>query len=121
MRAAVWHNRRDVRIEEVDSPPMPPQHRVQVKVSWCCICGTDLHEYLSGPIYVPVGRPHPLTGVQAPVIVGHEMSGEVVAVGEGVQDLTPGDSAVACCLLGTSWSGSADTLGWVLLASVRDK
>jgi (R,R)-butanediol dehydrogenase/meso-butanediol dehydrogenase/diacetyl reductase len=129
MRAAIWHNRRDVRIEEVQSPPMPPAGQVQVKVSWCGICGTDLHEYLGGPIYIPVGRPHPLTGVQAPVIIGHEMSGEVVAVGEDVQGFIPGDHVAACpiigcgnccwcrsgsmaqcdrvAFLGTSWSGGA--------------
>jgi hypothetical protein len=90
VRAAVWHNRRDIRIEEIQSPPLPPRGQVQVKVSWCGICGTDLHEYLDdGPIYIPVTRPHPLTGVQAPVVVGHEMSGEVVEVGEYVEDFAP--------------------------------
>lgn len=129
MRAAVWHNRRDVRIEEVDDPPLPPRGQVQVKVSWCGICGTDLHEYLGGPIYIPVMRPHPLTGVQAPVIIGHEMSGDVVAVGDEVEDFAVGDRVAACpiigcgtcrwcrsgamsqcdrvAFLGTSWSGGA--------------
>jgi (R,R)-butanediol dehydrogenase/meso-butanediol dehydrogenase/diacetyl reductase len=129
MRAAIWHNRRDVRIEEVQSPPLPPAGQVQVKVSWCGICGTDLHEYIAGPIYIPAERPHPLTGVQAPVIIGHEMSGEVVAVGEDVHGFTLGDRVAACpiigcgncrwcrsgsmaqcdrvAFLGTSWSGGA--------------
>ena len=129
MRAAVWHNRRDVRIEEVQSPPKPPRGQLQVKVSWCGICGTDLHEYLGGPIYIPVERPHPLTGVQAPVIIGHEMSGEVVDVGDEVESFAPGDRVAACpiigcgscrwcrsgsmaqcdrvAFLGTSWSGGA--------------
>jgi (R,R)-butanediol dehydrogenase / meso-butanediol dehydrogenase / diacetyl reductase len=129
MRAAVWHNRRDVRIEEVQSPPRPPRGQVQVRVSWCGICGTDLHEYQGGPIYIPVDRPHPLTGVQAPVIIGHEMSGEVVDVGDEVENFAPGDRVAACpiigcgscrwcrsgsmaqcdrvAFLGTSWSGGA--------------
>jgi (R,R)-butanediol dehydrogenase/meso-butanediol dehydrogenase/diacetyl reductase len=129
MRAAVWHNRRDVRIEEVPSPPMPPKGQVQVRVSWCGICGTDLHEYLGGPIYIPVERPHPLTGIQAPVIIGHEMSGEVVELGDGVEEFAPGDRVAACpiigcgicrwcrsgsmaqcdrvAFLGTSWTGGA--------------
>lgn len=129
MRAAVWHNRRDVRIEEVHGPPPPPRGQVQVKVSWCGICGTDLHEYLGGPIYIPVNRPHPLTGVQAPVIIGHEMSGEVVGIGDDVADFCPGDRVAACpiigcgtcrwcrsgsmaqcdrvAFLGTSWTGGA--------------
>ena len=100
MRAAVWHGRHDVRIEDVDNPTEPAPHQVQIKVSWCGICGTDLHEYLSGPIYIPVERSHPLTGVQAPVIIGHEISGVVVTVGEGVQDFVPGDRVAACPIIG---------------------
>ena len=61
-----------------------------MKVAWCGICGTDLHEYLGGPLYVPVDEPHPLTGVQAPVILGHEMSGDVVEVGPSVARVKAG-------------------------------
>ena len=129
MKAAVWHGRRDVRIERVDEPPAPPSGQIQVKVAWCGICGTDLHEYEGGPLYIPLERPHPLTGVQAPVIIGHEMSGEVTAVGDGVDDFSPGDRIAACpiigcgtcrwcrtgsmaqcdrvAFLGTSWTGGA--------------
>jgi (R,R)-butanediol dehydrogenase/meso-butanediol dehydrogenase/diacetyl reductase len=98
-------------------------------VAWCGICGTDLHEYEGGPLYIPLERPHPLTGVQAPVIIGHEMSGEVIAIGDGVGDFAPGDRIAACpiigcgecrwcksgsmaqcdrvAFLGTSWTGGA--------------
>lgn len=129
MRAAVWHNRHDVRIQDVPSPPRPPRGQVQVKVAWCGICGTDLHEYLGGPIYIPVERPHPLTGIQAPVIIGHEMCGEVVDVADDVRDFARGDRVAACpiigcgecrwcrsgsmaqcdrvAFLGTSWTGGA--------------
>jgi (R,R)-butanediol dehydrogenase/meso-butanediol dehydrogenase/diacetyl reductase len=129
MKAAVWHGRQDVRIQNVDDPPQPPPGQIQVRVAWCGICGTDLHEYIGGPLYIPVDRPHPLTGVQAPVIIGHEMSGKVVAVGEGVDDFAPGDRIAACpiigcgacrwcrtgsmaqcdrvAFLGTSWTGGA--------------
>ena len=51
--------------------------QVQVKVAWCGICGTDLREYECGPLYIPLEQPHSPTGMQAPVIIGHEMSGEV--------------------------------------------
>jgi (R,R)-butanediol dehydrogenase / meso-butanediol dehydrogenase / diacetyl reductase len=102
VRAAVWHGRRDVRIENVSEPAAPPPGQVQVKVAWCGICGTDLHEYVGGPLYIPVDRPHPLTGVQAPVIIGHEMSGEVVAVGSGVDGFAPGDRVAACPIIGCS-------------------
>ena len=85
MKAAVWHGRQDVRVEEVKDPPGPSKGQVQVQVAWCGICGTDLHEYMGGPLYIPTGAPHPVTGVQAPVIIGHEMSGRITAVGDGVE------------------------------------
>ncbi len=129
MKAAVWHGRQDVRIENVREPSAPPPGQVQVNVAWCGICGTDLHEYLGGPLYIPLDHPHPVTGVQAPVIIGHEMSGEVTAVGDGVENFAVGDRVVACpiigcgkcrwcrtgsmaqcdqvAFLGTSWTGGA--------------
>jgi (R,R)-butanediol dehydrogenase/meso-butanediol dehydrogenase/diacetyl reductase len=129
MKAAVWHGRRDVRIEDVKDPGPPPPGQVQVKVAWCGICGTDLHEYTAGPLYIPLTERHSLTGVQAPVIIGHEMSGEIVAVGDGVSGFAPGDRIAACpiigcgdcrwcrsgsmaqcdqvAFLGTSWTGGA--------------
>ncbi len=91
MKAAVWHGRQDVRIEEVRIPPDPPPRQVQIEVAWCGICGTDLHEYLGGPIYIPQNDPHPLTTVRAPVIIGHEMSGRVVAL---VRVLRMSDSVI---------------------------
>ncbi len=100
MKAAVWHGRQDVRITGIDDPPPPPPGQVQVEVAWCGICGTDLHEYWSGPIYIPVDAPHPLTGVRAPVITGHEMSGRVVAVGDGVEGFAEGDRVAACPIIG---------------------
>src|SRR5689334_391398 len=100
MKAAVWHGRQDVRIEKVSEPPAPPPGQVQVKVAWCGICGTDLHEYMGGPLYIPLDRPHPVTGVQAPVIIGHEMSGQVTAVGEAVENFAVGDRIAACPIIG---------------------
>ena len=91
MQAAVWHGKKDVRLETVPLPPAPPPGWVQIKVEWCGICGSDLHEYLAGPIVIPVGTPHPLTGRQGSVILGHEFSGPIVAVGEGVTQVKVGD------------------------------
>jgi len=68
---------------------------VAIDVAWCGICGTDLHEYLDGPIFVPApGSPHPVSGEAAPIVLGHEFSGTVSAVGEGVDDLSVGDAVV---------------------------
>lgn len=93
MKAAVWYAKRDVRIEEVPDPPVRPGC-VKIKISWCGICGSDLHEYLGGPVAIPVDKPHPLTGAVAPVILGHELSGVVVEVGEGVDKFKVGDRVV---------------------------
>jgi (R,R)-butanediol dehydrogenase / meso-butanediol dehydrogenase / diacetyl reductase len=91
MRAAVWHGKKDIRVETVPVPPSPQPGWVKIKVAWCGICGSDLHEYLAGPIFIPVGTPHPLTGKQGSVILGHEFTGTVVEVGEGVANVKVGD------------------------------
>ena len=94
MRAARFHAQKDIRIEDVPEPVTRPG-TAKIKVAWCGICGTDLHEYLEGPIFVPApGRPHPLSGEEAPVTLGHEFSGTVVEVGDGVDDLAVGDNVV---------------------------
>jgi len=95
MKAAVWYAKKDVRIEEVPNPPSPAPGEVQIKVHWCGICGSDLHEYLAGPIFIPAEHPHPLTGKKAPVILGHEFSGEIAKVGEGVKGIEVGDRVTA--------------------------
>jgi (R,R)-butanediol dehydrogenase/meso-butanediol dehydrogenase/diacetyl reductase len=90
MRALRFHKARDLRIEDVPEPGPPNPGEVVVRVATCGICGTDLHEYTSGPIVTPV-EPHPLTGAQNPQILGHEFSGEVVATGSGVTTVREGD------------------------------
>jgi (R,R)-butanediol dehydrogenase/meso-butanediol dehydrogenase/diacetyl reductase len=90
MRALRFHFARDLRIEDVDEPTGPGPGDVAVRVAMCGICGTDLHEYVAGPIVTPV-EPHPLTGAQNPQILGHEFSGEVVAAGPGVTSVREGD------------------------------
>lgn len=53
MRAARWHGRRDVRVEEVPVPTTGAE-QVLVEVEWCGICGTDLEEYRDGPVNIPL-------------------------------------------------------------------
>ena len=93
MKAALWYQKGDIRVEEIESgPPGPGQVKVKIKV--CGICGSDLHEYREGPFIIP-RKPHPITHRQGgPVILGHEFSGEVVALGEGVTQFAPGDRVV---------------------------
>jgi len=93
MKAAVWHKKSDIRIEDVPLvSPGPGQVKVRVKA--CGICGSDLHEFREGPFIIPA-RPHPLTGREGgPVILGHEFSAEVTEVGEGITRFSPGDRVV---------------------------
>lgn len=100
MKAARWYGREDVRVEEVPEPS-PGKGQVKIKVEWCGICGTDLHEYEAGPIFIPTS-PHPLTGKTPPVTLGHEFSGTIVELGEGVSGWKEGDrvAADACIVCG---------------------
>ncbi|TBW10547.1 2,3-butanediol dehydrogenase [Azotobacter chroococcum] len=105
MRAAVWHGRQDIRVEDVPLPADPPPGWVQIRVDWCGICGSDLHEYVAGPVFIPVEKPHPLTGIQGQCILGHEFSGEIVKLGAGVAGFAPGEriAADACQHCGTCY------------------
>ncbi len=76
MLAARWHGRGDIRVEQVAEPQPLPSELV-IAVEWAGICGTDLEELREGPIAIPVGIPHPLSGRQAPITLGHEVVGTV--------------------------------------------
>ena len=89
MKAAVWHGVRDIRIERHEPLPLGPAD-VRIDVALCGICGSDLHEYASGPHGIPVGEPHPLSGRSAPLIIGHEFCGTVTEVGPAASGLQPG-------------------------------
>lgn len=91
MRAARFHGEKDIRVEEVPAPDGAlGVSEVLIAPRWCGICGTDLHEYTGGPIVTPA-QPHPLTGAELPQILGHELAGEVLAVGAEVTHVGPGD------------------------------
>jgi (R,R)-butanediol dehydrogenase / meso-butanediol dehydrogenase / diacetyl reductase len=93
VRAVRWHGRGDVRVEEMPPPPPPGPGEVQLRVSWCGICGTDVEEWQDGPLFIPVAGPHPVTGAQAPLVLGHEFAGVVTAAGAGVTGIAPGQRA----------------------------
>ncbi|PRI11844.1 2,3-butanediol dehydrogenase [Leucobacter massiliensis] len=94
MRAARYYGRKDIRIEDIEPQPLQPG-TVRVDVAWTGICGSDLHEYLDGPIFVPpAGHPHPISGESAPITMGHEFSGVVSELGEGITDLRVGQHVV---------------------------
>jgi (R,R)-butanediol dehydrogenase/meso-butanediol dehydrogenase/diacetyl reductase len=94
MKAARFYDRGDIRIEDIPEPVVEPG-TVGIAVAWCGICGTDLHEFMEGPIFIPpCGHPHPISGESAPITMGHEFSGVVYAVGEGVDDIQVGQHVV---------------------------
>lgn len=97
MKAVRWHGRRDIRVEDVD-PPKPDAGEVIIKVKRCGICGTDLHEYTDGP-QVMWETTHPVTGDKPPIIMGHEFSGDIVELGEGVEGWNVGDRVAIMPLL----------------------
>ena len=84
MKAAVWYGKEDIRYEDYPEPAISNDDQVKIRIKWCGICGTDVHEYRDGPLMIPKS-PHPLTGhCGGPLILGHEYSGDVVEVGKGV-------------------------------------
>jgi 2-desacetyl-2-hydroxyethyl bacteriochlorophyllide A dehydrogenase len=85
MRAARWHGALDVRIDEVPMP-RPGPDEVLVRIERAGICGTDVEEYLAGPVSIPVGWRHPTSGRQAPLTLGHELVGTVVETGAGIAE-----------------------------------
>jgi (R,R)-butanediol dehydrogenase/meso-butanediol dehydrogenase/diacetyl reductase len=105
MRAAVYHAAKDIRIEDVAEPNggLGPTE-VLVSPRQVGICGTDLHEYASGPIVTPA-EPHPLNGAQLPQILGHEFSADIEAVGSDVTRVAPGDRV---SIMPLAWCATCD-------------
>ncbi|WP_330585618.1 alcohol dehydrogenase catalytic domain-containing protein [Roseburia sp. 1XD42-34] len=65
--------KKDIRVENVDGPVVGAQE-AKIKIKWAGICGSDLHEYVAGPITIPTETPHPLTKGTAPVIMSQEFA-----------------------------------------------
>ena len=79
MRAAVYYNNSDVRVEERPVPAIGPgEALVHIKASG--ICGSDVLEWYRVP--------------KAPIVLGHEVAGDVVAIGDGVCNIAVGDRVV---------------------------
>jgi threonine dehydrogenase-like Zn-dependent dehydrogenase len=73
MRALVWHGKEDIRCDTVTDPEIEDPRDAIVKVTSCAICGSDLHLFHN---FIP--------GMLPGDIMGHEMMGEVVEVGSGM-------------------------------------
>lgn len=99
MKAGFFYGKRDIRIEET-AVPTPDPGEVIIEVKRCGICGTDLHEYQDGAgSHVTVTEPHPVTGDKVPIIMGHEFSGIITEIGEGVKHWKVGDRVAVMPLL----------------------
>jgi (R,R)-butanediol dehydrogenase / meso-butanediol dehydrogenase / diacetyl reductase len=81
MQALRWHAAGDVRVEDVPEPGAPEPGMAVVEVAACGICGSDLAEFRGGPKMIRT-TPHPLTGRMAPLTLGHEFVGRVVAASD---------------------------------------
>ncbi|NUX57642.1 zinc-binding dehydrogenase [Paraburkholderia youngii] len=90
MKAVRFHGKHDLRIDEVDGPDELGRDQVLVRPTFCGICGTDLHEYDHGPTWTST-ESNPYSGAALPQILGHEFSAEVLAVGDAVSTVAPGD------------------------------
>jgi len=90
MKAAVFYEPKDIRVEEVPEPVIA-EDEVLVQVSACGFCGSDV-EYYYGKS--PVGT---ATG-KGPLVLGHEFSGTVVGLGKiaGTYGLREGDRVAVC-------------------------
>lgn len=68
-----------------DAAPQPPgEGEVRLDVAYCGICGTDLH----------IAHGAMDARIPTPMVIGHEMSGRVAEVGDGVDNVRPGDHVV---------------------------
>ncbi len=85
MKAAVMHDLRDMRIEEVEIPEIGA-YDVLVRMRRVGICGSDVHFYLEGRIADFI--------VKSPLILGHECSGEVAEIGSKVERFGIGERVV---------------------------
>lgn len=83
MKALVLNSPLDLAVRDVPDPGAPGPGEVRVSVRSVGICGSDVHYYEHGRIGDFVLR--------APMVLGHEASGVVDAVGDEVESLAPGD------------------------------
>jgi (R,R)-butanediol dehydrogenase/meso-butanediol dehydrogenase/diacetyl reductase len=94
VRAAVYHGRRDIRVEEA-ADPVPGRGEVLLEVSVTGICGTDATEFAHGPRMFPIETRHTASGHLGPMIPGHELAGRVVELGPAVSGLAVGDEVAS--------------------------
>lgn len=83
MKAAVWHGKHDVRVDEVPDPAIQDPTDAIIRITTSGLCGSDLHLYEPLSPFMTEGD-----------ILGHEPMGIVEEVGPGVSNLAKGDRVV---------------------------
>ena len=78
MKAAVLIEKEKIEIQDIPRPGIQ-SGEILLKVEYCGICGSDVHAYKSGQLY-PSGT-----------VMGHEFSGTIAEIGDGVEGFEPGD------------------------------
>ncbi|MEV6253136.1 alcohol dehydrogenase catalytic domain-containing protein [Nocardia sp. NPDC051911] len=85
MKAVVWHDVGDIRLDEVDDPKIVEPTDALVRITTSAICGTDLH-LVRGT----------MPGMQPGTVLGHEAVGVVEETGAAVRGFSQGDRVVVC-------------------------
>jgi len=80
MKQALLRNTREIVMQDVDQPTLESKD-VLIRMAYTGVCGSDLHSF---------GGTHPFR--HAPVVLGHEISGTVAAVGAAVMSVQVGDA-----------------------------
>lgn len=83
MRAAVLRERGRFEIDREYPEPRPSSTDLKLRILYSGICGSDLHEFVAGPMLA-----------RMPAVLGHEFCGEVVEVGADARGFERGDRAV---------------------------
>ena len=92
MKALRFHAAKDLRVEDIALPTEPAADEVVIENRFVGICGTDLHEYAYGPIFVPKN----VEGkTAAPQVLGHEFGGTVTKVNVSVGDVIQAGDLIA--------------------------
>jgi L-iditol 2-dehydrogenase len=82
MKAIVYHNAGDLRIEDLPIPDNNSQEML-VKIDACAVCGTDLKSYKHG-------NPR----IKPPSVIGHEFTGLIDKIGVKVRGFSVGERIV---------------------------
>lgn len=80
MRVAMYYSNKDVRLEEMPKPEIGPSE-VLMKVEASGICGSDVMEWYRKD--------------KVPLVLGHEIAGEIMETGIGVENFQVGDKVAA--------------------------